>query len=544
MNMFRSLLGLGLAALACVAASQPIDTAAPERQSAPVVIANRTIIILRGPIAGYSARERAAATSRRIEETLQSDESPAVSTADIADGTQVLLGGKLAFLVTRIDIDPQFGETTQNVARESGKRLEQAVVEYREQHTPRYLAIAGGWAALATAVYLALLRLLFVINRWAGRRVALVTAARAQKVHVHGVSLLDPHQVRWIVQRVFTLLAWVVALFATYSWLTFTLKQFPYTRPWGEHMEGNLLAVAGSIALAIVGAIPGLIVVIVILLLARLLIRLASFFFDRIERGSITMGGLDADTAAPTRRIFQIVVWAFALALAYPYLPGSETEAFKGVSVVLGLMVSIGASSLVGQAASGLILMYTRAFRAGEYVRIGDTEGTVVGLGTFATRLRTGLGEEVLLPNNYALQNTTKNYSRGVSGGGFIVHTGVTIGYSTPWRQVHAMLEEAARRTPEIATDPAPVVRQTALSDFYVEYRLLAYSPIEQAMQRIDMLSRLHANIQDVFNEHGVQIMSPHYMTETAEPQIVPKARWYAPPAKPPENASGDATKR
>ena len=121
--------------------------------------------------------------------------------------------------------------------------------------------------------------------------------------------------------------------------------------------------------------------------------------------------------------------------------------------------------------------MYTRAFRAGEYVRIGDTEGTVVGLGTFATRLRTGLGEEVLLPNNYALQNTTKNYSRGVSGGGFIVHTRVTIGYSTPWRQVHAMLEEAARRTSEIATDPAPIVRQTALSDFYVEYRLLAYSP-------------------------------------------------------------------
>jgi small-conductance mechanosensitive channel len=535
---------VGLAALACVVASQPIDTAAPARQSAPVVVANRTIIVLRGPIAGYSARERAANTQQRIEETLESDESPAVSTADIADGTQVLLGGKLAFLVTRIDIDPQFGETTQNVARESGKRLEQAVVEHREQHTPRYLAVAAGWAALATAVYLALLRLLFVIDRWAGRRVALAAAARAEKVHVHGVSLFDPHQIRWIARRLFALLAWAIGLFATYSWLTFTLERFPYTRPWGEHMEGNLLAVAGSIALAIVGAIPGLIVVIVILLLARLLIRLASFFFDRIERGSITMGGLDADTAEPTRRIFQIVIWAFALALAYPYLPGADTEAFKGVSVVLGLMVSIGASSLVGQAASGLILMYTRAFRAGEYVRIGESEGTVVELGTFTTRLRTGLGEEVLLPNNYALQNTTKNYSRAVSGTGFVVNTGVTIGYSTPWRQVHAMLEEAARRTTEIATEPAPFVRQTALSDFYVEYRLVAYAPVERPAQRIDMLSRLHANIQDVFNEHGVQIMSPHYMTDPAEPQVVPKAHWYAPPAKPPESGSTDATKR
>ena len=246
------------------------------------------------------------------------------------------------------------------------------------------------------------------------------------------------------------------------------------------------------------------------------------------------MGSLDEGTVVPTRRLFQIVVWAFALALAYPYLPGAETDAFKGVSVLVGLMVSIGASSIVGQAASGFILMYTRVFRVGEYVRIGETEGTVVGLGSFATRIRTGLGEEVLVPNSYALQNTTHNFSRPVAGPGFVVNTGVTIGYSTPWRQVHAMLEEAARRTKDLAADPAPLVRQTRLSDFYVEYRLIAYAPIEGASKRMEMLSQLHAHVQDVFNEHGVQIMSPHYMTETAEPQVVPKARWWTPPAKAP----------
>jgi len=281
--------------------------------------------------------------------------------------------------------------------------------------------------------------------------------------------------------------------------------------------------------------VPGLVVVIVILLVARLIIRIAKIFFDRVEHGAIALGSLDEDTAVPTRRIFQIIVWAIAIALAYPYLPGADTEAFKGVSVLFGLMVSIGASGIVGQAASGFILMYTRAFRAGEYVRIGDIEGTVVVLGSFATRLRTGLGEEILLPNSVALQNTTKNYSRLVSGPGFVVSTGVTIGYSTPWRQVHAMLEEAAQRTPDIARDPPPLVRQTALSDFYVEYRLIAYTPVEQAAQRMEMLSRLHGNIQDVFNEHGVQIMSPHYMSDPAEPHVVPKAHWFASPAKPPE---------
>ena len=543
MTAARYTLALCISTLAPLAFAQPaaapaparqLDISAPPRQSATVVLANRTIIVLRGPIAGYSAQERVASATRRIDDILGTDESPVVTTVDEEDGTRVLLDGKPAFLVTRIEIDPEIGETTQNVAREAAKRLQVAIVEYREQRTPRYLLIQLGWALLATAVYAALLRLLFLIDRAVGGRIAGAAAERAEKVHVHGVSLLDPQQIRWVTRRTINLLAWVLGLFATYSWLAFVLGRFPFTRPWSEHMEGNLFSLAGQIALAIIGAVPGLVVVVVIMLLAHLLIRASELFFKRVELGTITLGGLDADTVVPTRRIFQVIVWAFALALAYPYLPGADTDAFKGVSVLVGVMVSIGASGLVGQAASGLILMYTRAFRAGEYVRIGDTEGTVMALGAFATRVRTGLGEEVLLPNTLVLQNTTSNYSRAVQGTGFVVHTGVTIGYSTPWRQVHAMLEEAARRTKDIMTDPAPYVRQTKLSDFYVEYRLIGYATIDHPDQRIDMLSRLHANIQDVFNEHGVQIMSPHYMTETAEPQVVPKARWWLAPAKPP----------
>ncbi|HTS24087.1 MAG TPA: mechanosensitive ion channel family protein [Casimicrobiaceae bacterium] len=534
-RIFRCVLGASLAASVFATAAQQVDTVTPARQSESVVVANRTVVVLRGPIAGYSAQERANNVRERIQAILDSDKSPAVSTEDTEDGTQVLLGGKLAFLITRIDIDPQLGETTRNVAREAGIRLETAVTEYREQHTPQYLLVHIAWAVLATGVYVALLWLLFRATRWAGLRFALLAGARAERVHVHGVSLLDPQQVRWVARRLFAVFAWLIALFATYSWVTFVLKQFPYTRPWGEHMEGNLFGLAGDFALGIVQALPGLLVVIVILLIARLIVRIANLFFDRVEHGVVSMGGLDEDTAVPTRRIFQIIVWAIAIALAFPHLPGAQTDAFKGVSVLFGLMVSIGASGVVGQAASGFILMYTRAFRAGEYVRIGEVEGTVVALGTFATRLRTGLGEEILLPNSVALQNTTKNYSRIVDGPGFVVNTGVTIGYSTPWRQVHAMLEEAARQTPGIASDPPPIVRQTALSDFYVEYRLAAFTAIEDAARRMEVLSELHANIQDRFNEHGVQIMSPHYMTDTATPQVVPKDRWFTPPAQGPE---------
>ncbi|HEV2431091.1 MAG TPA: mechanosensitive ion channel domain-containing protein, partial [Burkholderiales bacterium] len=184
---------------------------------------------------------------------------------------------------------------------------------------------------------------------------------------------------------------------------------------------------------------------------------------------------------------------------------------------------------------SGMILMYTRTFKRGDYVRIGDNEGTVTDLGMFSTRIRTGLGDEITLSNSTVLASTTRNYSHTVRGTGYVLDAVVTIGYSTPWRQVEAMLLEAARRTDDVATDPTPIVRQTALSDYYVEYRLVAYTPLERPEPRAELLSRLHGHIQDVFNEHGVQIMSPHYVLDPKEPQVVPKDKWFTAPARPPE---------
>jgi small-conductance mechanosensitive channel len=188
-----------------------------------------------------------------------------------------------------------------------------------------------------------------------------------------------------------------------------------------------------------------------------------------------------------------------------------------------------------------MILMYTRTFKRGDYVRIGDNEGTVTELGMFSTRIRTGLGEEITLSNSTVIASTTKNYSRAVQGTGYVLDTVVTIGYGTPWRQVEAMLLEAARRTDDVAADPAPVVRQTALSDYYVEYRLIAYTPLEHPAPRAEVLSRLHGNIQDVFNEHGVQIMSPHYMSDPKEPHVVPKDKWFTAPAMPPQTGPSSA---
>jgi small-conductance mechanosensitive channel len=496
------------------------------RQSAPVVIANRTVIVLRGPIAGYSAEERVRGAIERIEGALDADPYAQVSFEESDTGTRVLLGEKLAFIVTRIDIDANAGETTMLVAQETGKRLKRAIDERREQHSLRYLATAAAYAAGATVIYGALLWLL----AWGSRRLSgyLSVAAdeRARKLNVGSVQVFA--------RRIVSLLGWLVALTASVWWLAFVLQQFPYTRRWGEDLQVNLVDMARQIVLAILGALPGLAFAVVIFFLARLLIRLARTFFDRVEHGSLQLTWMDHDTAGPTRRIFSFVVWVFALAMAYPYLPGAGTEAFKGLSVLIGLMISLGGASVVGLAFSGLILMYAKIFRRGDYVRIGENEGTVTELGMFATRIRSGLGEEISISNATVLASTTKNYSRAVPGTGFVVDTVVTIGYSTPWRQVEAMLKEAARRTEEIVPKPEPIVRQTGLSDFYVEYRLIAYSPAERPVLRAEVLHRLHGHIQDVFNEHGVQIMSPHYMMDPPQPQVVPKDKWFTPPATPP----------
>jgi small-conductance mechanosensitive channel len=191
---------------------------------------------------------------------------------------------------------------------------------------------------------------------------------------------------------------------------------------------------------------------------------------------------------------------------------------------------------MVGQALSGLSLMYQRALRPGEYVRIGEVEGTVVSLGFMRTIVQTGQGEEVSLPNSSIVAASVHNFSRLAGGHGFVLQAGVTIGYTAPWRQVHAMLLEAARRTAGVLSEPPAYVIQTALSDFYVEYRLVAWGAPTEPQLRARLVNDLHANIQDVFNEHGVQIMSPHYVMDPPQLQVVPKENWYAPPAQPPGN--------
>lgn len=515
------------------------ESASPS--SAQVYLHNRPIVAFRADQLGDSAAERAELAQQSLREALAAGGPGVVTRTDGADAVRFEVDGRPVFFLTVEDLGSasQTG-TLPAAAHQVQRRLEKAVAEHREmsdlKRTGTGLAYALGATLVAWAVLWALMR----GNRWL--RARLLLALRGQD---DGALAPYVQHLRSALRGLSTVLVWLCGLLVVDSWLTFVLHQFAYTRPWGERSSAWMLQTAEQFVRGIASAVPGLVVAVVIFLLARVVTRANAHFLQRVARGETRLGWLDTDTALPTQRLSNVLVWLFALAMAYPYLPGSGSEAFKGVSVLAGLMLSLGATGVIGQAMSGFSLVYSRSMRVGEYVKIGETEGTVAQLGLFVTRIHTGMGEEVCLPNTVMFSQPVRNFSRLVQDGRFVLHTSVTIGYSTPWRQVHAMLLEAARRTPGVASEPAPYVVQTALSDFYVEYRLCAQSSRAAPSSRVEAMSQLHANVQDVFNENGVQIMSPHYRSDPPEPQVVaPGDPWGAVPRRPPLTPPGGESNR
>jgi small-conductance mechanosensitive channel len=501
------------------------------KEVAALVVFNRTIIVFRVPFLGAPPSQRADRARTIIEDALREGGEHRVEIKPNPEGQLVMLGDKLAFIVTADDAAAGLQENAEAAARRAAKMLEQVIVETREARSAEAMLKALTWSAGATLVFVLLLWPLLRFGGWLAPKLQKFAAADAQARPVGGARVFEEQYLIPFAVHLLAALRWFLIALLAYEWLSFVLSRFPYTRPWGEGLNGYLVGLAQDLINGIVDAIPGLVTAIAIFLVARFVVGVVGGFLERMARVS-DVEWLREDTLPTTRRLVGIVIWLFAVVMAYPYLPGAQTDAFKGLSVLLGLMVSLGSTSVIGQALSGLILTYTRTIRPGEYVRIGEYEGTVTTMGAFTTRIRTGLGEELILPNSMITTNVTKNYSRAVKGPGFIVDTTVTIGYDTPWRQIEAMLVEAARRTPGILAEPKPHVFQTALSDFYPEYRLVAQAIPSEPRPRAQVLNQLHANIQDVFNEHGVQIMSPHYMTDTAEAKVVRPADWYRAPAR------------
>jgi small-conductance mechanosensitive channel len=496
-------------------------------EALPIEFMNRHIFTIRSGAFGFTQEERAIGIRTRIKMAMDKGGDDHLSIRPTQEGGRIVeLNGLAVFQIRPSDLDSLTGESVDEAAKNAEQNLKIAVREAREQNNTQVMLKGIGFAALASVFFYLACRLIY----WGERGIISHLLSWMAGYEAKLAVAISPQQAINALIFLVRLAKWVLLIMSGYEWATFSLRQFPYSRPWGEKLHSYLIDTIQGILSAIVDALPGLLVVFFIVVLTRLTSHILKAFFARIESGEVTVPWMAEETAKPTRKITQALLWLFAFAMAYPYFPGSNTEAFKGLSVLVGIMLSIGGAGVVGQAASGLIMIYSHVLREGEYVKIGEIEGLVTLVGIFSTKIRTSTGEEVNVPNSLIGSSTTVNSSRLAEGKGLVVHTTVTIGYNTPWRQVHALLIRAVENTPGINSASKPFVSQSALSDFYVEYRLCAQ--VERPEIRRITLSALHANIQDVFNEFGVQIMSPHYENEPLEKVWVPKEQWFEAPAE------------
>jgi small-conductance mechanosensitive channel len=319
-------------------------------------------------------------------------------------------------------------------------------------------------------------------------------------------------------------------------WLETALGLYPWTRPLATQLFMLVLDPLKRMGIGLLESLPNLTFLAVLFMVVRFSLRVIRTFFDRVHRGWIRLATFERELAMPTYRILRLLVIVFALVIAYPYIPGSDSDAFKGMSIFFGLILSLGSSSFIANIIAGYSLTYRRAFRVGDRIRVGESEGTVIEMTTLNTCIRSLKNEEINIPNSIVLGSAIVNYTSFQRDPGLILHTEVGIGYDVPWRQVEAMLLAAAARTDGLQREPRPFVLQRSLGDFTAVYQLNAFCQDANRMNAI--YSALHGNIQDVFNEYGVQIMSPNYVADPAQAKVVPPEQWYPEPAERPPSAT------
>ncbi len=509
-------------------APAPPTHSAPAPPPATLVFVNRPIVTFRATVLSHPPAERAAAARQYLERLVADGPTGPVTTATVGDTVTVALGNHAVFRILPGDVNTLAGETRSRTATTAAAALQVAVDEAAELRTPRRLLEAGVLAAGATLLFVALLWGLRRIHRAGARQVSSTTERQLGRLKV-GAEIVRASHVPELLLRAVDLASILLGVLVAYMWVTFVLRRFPYTRPWGESLRSAFLSALLAVGERVIAALPDVATVLVIFILVRFVVRLSNYAFAAVEQGRVELSWLSPEVTPPTKHIVAAILWLMGLVAAYPYLPGASSDAFKGVSVFVGLMISLGSSGIMNQVMSGFTITYSRAVRVGDFVRIGDLEGTVESLGALALKLKTGRRESITLPNALVVSSPTTNYSRYADREGVQVSTSITIGYDTPWRQVEALLLLAAERTPGVRKDVPPVVRQTGLGDFYVQYTLLVCP--ERPHLRVPTLHALHGHILDAFNEYGVQITSPNYEADPDTTKVVPKDHWYAAPA-------------
>ena len=500
-----------------------IDSLRRMTPGAPVVVEGDTLYHLFAKRGGHTPQQRAEMNAAAITElgkrfNLQPD-SVYIESSDIV--TDLMYGNKVLSSFT--DQDGLWeGCSRDQLAAAKRKVIVDKLKVMKDEHSL--------WQLGKRILYFILViigqYLLFTLTTWLFNklkvRIQRLKDTKLKPISIQDYELLDTQKQVNLLVFLANLLRYAVMLLQLVLTVPLLFSIFPQTKDLAYKLFSYIWDPIKSIFLGIVEYIPNLFTIFVIWLAVKYLVRLVRYLASEIQSERLKIGGFYADWAMPTFHIVRFLLYAFMIAMIYPYLPGSKSGVFQGISVFVGLIVSLGSSTVIGNIIAGLVITYMRPFKLGDRIKLNDTTGNVIEKTPLVTRIRTPKNEVVTIPNSFIMSSHTVNFSQSARDYGLIIHSEVSVGYDIPWRKTHQLLVEAALNTPGVVDDPRPFVLETSLQDYYPVYQVNAY--IKDANQLAQVYSDLHQNIQDRFNEEGIEIMSPHYIaTRDGSETTIPK---------------------
>ena len=497
---------------------------------APVKLDGRILFNVRG-ISSFPAQERAAKIGERIKNIAETD-SILVTKLKLVHGkdySTISIGEK--DIVSIFDADAEIEGIERNLAAlVIGKKIGSAINKYRYDRSKPVILKNITQAVISSFVLIIILFIVIRLSKRINNALQNRIKARIDSVENISFNLIKSNQIWKGFHVLFNTTRNVLIITIIAVFINYVLSLFPWTNSFAVYLLNIITDPIINLGTSFVLYIPKLIFLIIIYFITKYVLKIIKLFFSGIESGGILIKDFHPEWAISTFKIVRAFIIAFAIIIAYPYIPGSDSVAFKGVSVFIGVLFSIGSSGFIGNLIAGYSMIYRSAFRKGDFIEVEGQTGFVEEQQLLVTRLRSLKNEEIILSNSILLNSKIINYTVKAKEKGVILHTVVGIGYETPWRQVDAMLKLAANRTEGLLKDPPPFVQKMVLADFAVNYEINAYCKDVDRMKKI--YSLLHENILDVFNENNVQIMTPSYERDPEIPKVVPQEQWHTPLAK------------
>jgi small-conductance mechanosensitive channel len=504
-----------------------IETSPNKIEVAPVKLDGHNLFNVRG-VSSFPAEKRAKEISERIKEVAANDTIATSSLKILSSDEYSEIYAHNIMIVRIFNADAEIEGIDKNILTQAiAKKIKESVNLYRLSRT-KPVIIKNSIYAIASILLLALILFIIVkLSKKINTRIQRRVKQKIDSVENISFNLIKSNQLWKAFHVLFNtfrniLIASTIAVFINYI-----LSLFPWTNSFAVYLFNLVVEPILHLGRSFIDYIPQFIFLIIIFIITKYLLKFIKLLFSGLEAGDITFKDFHPEWATSTYKIVRTLVIVFAIVIAYPYIPGSDSVAFKGVSVFMGVLFSIGSSGFIGNLIAGYSMIYRGAFRKGDFIEVEGQTGFVEEQQLLVTRLRSLKNEEIILPNSVLQNSKIINYTAKAKETGVILHTVVGIGYETPWRQVDAMLKLAASRTEGLLKNPPPFVQKMVLADYAVNYEINAYCKDVDSMKSI--YTRLHENILDVFNENNVQIMTPSYVNDTEIPKVVPKDQWDIP---------------